>query len=330
MDFCEILKSFPHNQHYLDRYIRFIKTRNQIKSGYTENHHIVPKCINSKYKSFIKHPWNKIVLTGREHFIAHCILAKAYPFVFGLTTCLMRMHNQCIDEENFNSYTYERIRKFIAAAASIVGKNKQWICDANGNSAHVDKNLPIPDGWKRGRGSVSAIINKIAMTYESSTIYVFEHEIAEYTKIGYQIGNGKKNYKNYYTPETLQTVSVPEGTQPEGWLNGAPKSASYRYKNNKTGEFFTTKTKLEESDEIVFAPSIKGKKYYHDPVTGESSTFAIDDIIPDGWIKGNPAQFGIQRTRNRKWFKSPCGKISKMFKSGDQPDDWIPGRVMNM
>lgn len=329
MDFCVILKSFPHNEHYLDRYIKFIKTRNKLKCGYTEKHHIIPKCIDSRYKSFKKHPWNKIALTGREHFIAHCILAKAYPCVLGLTTCLLKMHKQCIDDSTFNSYTYERIRTYVSIAVRIVGKNKHWICNIYGNSSHVDKHLPIPDGWVLGRGSPAANMNKVAMYYEDTTIYVNQHETVEYIKIGYRLGNGRKDYKTYYNPETLETIIVPADSQPEGWLNGAPKSVAYRYKNTKTGEFFKTKTKLEESDEIVFAPLIKNKKYYYDPVTRESSIFAVDEVIPEGWVRGNPGQFGIQRTKNRKWFKSPCGKISKMFNLGDQPDDWIPGRVMN-
>lgn len=323
MDFCEILKSFPHDHRHLTRYINFIKSRINVPTTYSEKHHIVPKCLAKEYESFKKHPWNKILLSGREHFLAHCMLSKAYPQIYGLTTGLVNIYIRCFGTEKINSRTYELLRSHIA----IISKNRHWICDNEGNSELVDKAKPIPIGWKKGR-VFATNQNKIAMTYKGSTIYVLPEECDTHIKAGYELGTGRKNYKNYYNPETLQTVSVPEGTQPEGWLNGAPKSASYRYKNNKTGEFFTTKTRLDDSVDIVHSPSVKDKKYYYDPVSGESSTFSANDDIPDGWIKGNPSQFGIQRTKNRKWFKSPCGKISKMFYPGTEPDNWIPGRVM--
>jgi hypothetical protein len=44
MDFIEILSSKPHNKHYLNRYVKFIKYCSNLNfEGYTENHHICPK-----------------------------------------------------------------------------------------------------------------------------------------------------------------------------------------------------------------------------------------------------------------------------------------------
>lgn len=41
--------------------------------GYTERHHIHPKCLGGN-----DHPNNLVVLTAREHYIAHALLAKLY------------------------------------------------------------------------------------------------------------------------------------------------------------------------------------------------------------------------------------------------------------
>lgn len=85
LDIYAILSSKPHNKHYLDRYFNFILAYGQANSSlpydvYTEKHHICPKAkdLFPEYKSFRECPWNKVILTARQHFIAHWMLWKAY------------------------------------------------------------------------------------------------------------------------------------------------------------------------------------------------------------------------------------------------------------
>jgi len=81
----EKCKNNKRNIHYLKRYIRFIKYCNEYneKSNYSEkyyeNHHILPKSeiFWPEYSSFKDFPWNKSVLTIRQHIIAHWMLARA-------------------------------------------------------------------------------------------------------------------------------------------------------------------------------------------------------------------------------------------------------------
>ena len=79
--FAEVLKTKPHNLHYLNRYIKFINycIDNPILSK-TEDHHICPKSSDlfPEFKSFNKYPWNKAKLTLRQHYIAHRLLWKAF------------------------------------------------------------------------------------------------------------------------------------------------------------------------------------------------------------------------------------------------------------
>lgn len=84
MDIYNILKSKPHNSHYLNRYIKFIKQceeRNKNLYNNLEAHHICPKSKDMflEYKNLNLFPWNKVNLTKRQHFIAHLILWKAFP-----------------------------------------------------------------------------------------------------------------------------------------------------------------------------------------------------------------------------------------------------------
>ena len=90
MDIYAILSSKPHNEHYLNRYIKFITAcqhKNTIFSGYTEKHHICPKAKDMfpEYESFIAHRRNCAVLTARQHFIAHMMLWKCFPTVNSIT-----------------------------------------------------------------------------------------------------------------------------------------------------------------------------------------------------------------------------------------------------
>ena len=64
------------------RYLRFLSTRPGVHiSRSTHHHHILPKARDffPEYKDLAANPWNGIHLTPREHFIAHWILARAFP-----------------------------------------------------------------------------------------------------------------------------------------------------------------------------------------------------------------------------------------------------------
>lgn len=50
------------------------RASNRSVDGYTEKHHIVPKCMGGDNK-----PRNLVRLTAREHYIAHQLLVKIYP-----------------------------------------------------------------------------------------------------------------------------------------------------------------------------------------------------------------------------------------------------------
>jgi hypothetical protein len=62
------------NQHYHNRYLKFIDAlKNQSIDGYSEKHHIVPRSMGGGDE-----PSNIIVLTLRQHYVAHWMLWKVY------------------------------------------------------------------------------------------------------------------------------------------------------------------------------------------------------------------------------------------------------------
>jgi len=99
---------------YLKHYYNLIrKAENRTPpEGYTEKHHTFPKSIYGKNNRLV-------VLTAREHYIAHALLEKAFIKRYGLhhyktqkmITAFWRMNNQNTKNEYFNSYMYHSSRE---------------------------------------------------------------------------------------------------------------------------------------------------------------------------------------------------------------------------
>lgn len=60
----------------------------RLLTGYTEKHHIIPKCMGGTNDKA-----NLTILTGKEHFICHRLLVKIYPHNNKLQFALWRMVN---------------------------------------------------------------------------------------------------------------------------------------------------------------------------------------------------------------------------------------------
>ena len=117
--YLTMIKKCPNtkrNKHYLKRYIRFINSCYFNKfdnSVYTEKHHILPKGKNfwPEYSSFKKHPWNKIVLSARQHYIAHKLLALSLGgWMWYAFKVMMDMKTEAQKRHPPNSKDYELAR----------------------------------------------------------------------------------------------------------------------------------------------------------------------------------------------------------------------------
>lgn len=134
-----IYPNFPENliksQFHLNRYIKFIDSRpirEKSKDLYTENHHKVPNSLGGSKESK-----NMIRLAGREHFIAHLILWKAFggPMIHAFN--MMKMNNQ--DKRYFKlaSKQYEQLR-----------------IDYSNRISKQKKNIPFTEEQKKRRKEV--------------------------------------------------------------------------------------------------------------------------------------------------------------------------------
>jgi len=149
---------------YKKWYTSIIENRiNNIPTGYSENHHIIPKSVGgSDDKS------NLVLLATREHFIVHALLAKMYKkdsykwHKMNHAFMMMKCTSFCNKDRYFNSriYSYLKGNFSIVMSKAQSGKRnsnygKMWIYNLKTKkNAKILKTDPIPSGWIKGRNKV--------------------------------------------------------------------------------------------------------------------------------------------------------------------------------
>lgn len=115
MNIYESAYSIKHNIHYLNRYITFIQkcqlTNVELSDDiYTEVHHILPRKL---FPQFSKDKTNLVVLTARQHFIAHWILWKVYgkEMAHAFLCMKMKCKNKNNRYYNVSSRTFAMLRE---------------------------------------------------------------------------------------------------------------------------------------------------------------------------------------------------------------------------
>jgi len=104
---------------YLKIYNQIIdNAKNRSINGYTEKHHIVPKCLGGINKKD-----NIVSLTAKEHYICHKLLCEIYPNETKLKYAFWRMCNVANNEFQHRTYTvssrvYGRIKQEVAEITS--------------------------------------------------------------------------------------------------------------------------------------------------------------------------------------------------------------------
>lgn len=175
---------------------------NPVTNGYKENHHILPKSLGGdNYKE------NLVLLTGREHWIAHLLLHKIYKRPETVHACHM-MAMRC-DERGIprirNSRMYEWARIQCLKHWSKSGKKRigekngsygtMWICNIElKQNKKIKTDEDIPDGWIKGR-------NKWKPKWKPKTNYK-ENERIEATRTKYNqiyliLIDEYKNYETF-------------------------------------------------------------------------------------------------------------------------------------
>lgn len=125
------------------------RAKNRTLNCYTENHHIVPRCIGGTDNKD-----NLVRLTPEEHYIAHQLLCKMYPKNGALVRAAVMM---IPNRPNNKLYGWVR-RKFAKEMSLSQSKEnnsqygKKWIYSLEQKkSKKIPAGDPIPEGWQIGR-----------------------------------------------------------------------------------------------------------------------------------------------------------------------------------
>ncbi len=102
---------------YLKIYQNIIeRARNRKIGGYTEKHHIIPKCIGGDDSKI-----NIVSLTAKEHFLCHLLLCEIYPESNGLKYAAFSMCNWgggFVERRKISGITYQRLKTEASKIAS--------------------------------------------------------------------------------------------------------------------------------------------------------------------------------------------------------------------
>lgn len=145
---------------YRKLYNQIVENRkNNRYDGYTETHHIIPKCLGGSDE-----PKNLVKLSCREHFICHYLLTKIYRQGSNewhkMIHAFIPMKSASMKQERyFNSRLYESVRNNFS---EIMKKNqsgkknsqygKRWIHNKlTQESKKIPKENTLPLGWSEGR-----------------------------------------------------------------------------------------------------------------------------------------------------------------------------------
>ena len=102
------------------------------KTGYTEIHHIVPKCMGGTNE-----PENLVKLTAREHYLCHWLLAKHYNNKQLWAAFSMMIQSSTNHSRIISGRMFERAK--IARSKSVTGKNNPMYGKPSACKSHSEE-----------------------------------------------------------------------------------------------------------------------------------------------------------------------------------------------
>ena len=140
---------------YFTHYVALVdsrKSRSLTKESGYEIHHIVPRCWDGEDEEY-----NLVKLTYREHFLAHYLLAKAFPEDRKLSYSFLCMIRDPHGNRNFTSSMYSSAKKHWAKFQSKNFKENNPMWKDSAKKMHSDRmkkdNPMTKEPWKNHTAS---------------------------------------------------------------------------------------------------------------------------------------------------------------------------------
>lgn len=225
------------SQHFFNKYLKFIHyCQNTNKNQYTEKHHIIPRSMGGS-----DHSDNLILLTGREHFIAHVLLWKSYrneQTNFALWSMKMKK------ERNFSlfSKTYEQLKiehslfqsermkqnnpmnNFLTRKKISNHKTGQPLKEETKQKMSIArKGVPKTEETKQKMSA--ALKGKPKSEQHKKSMSINHYDVSGKNNPMYGRSAAKEKNLKWYT-NGLENKFIAENTEPIGWYRGRIKIIS--------------------------------------------------------------------------------------------------------
>jgi hypothetical protein len=208
-------------------YHKLIEFRKHNIPGVYEVHHIVPRCLSGG-----DDPENLVKLSPREHYLAHLLLVKMYPFEKKLLYALnmMSVGNVYQKRKMGNGSMYGRAKRKIYD--EFRNRMKQTMIIRNietMETRHLPKGNVIPEGWVRGNNlpTKSTFRYYNAETDQERMFHLGEHIPDGFNK-------GRRPSKRRYTRDGRVKWSDAHDYDSGEWFDKPVKSL--KYINIRTGQ----------------------------------------------------------------------------------------------
>lgn len=182
-----------------------------------------------EYENFTQFPWNKALLTPRQHFIAHYMLHRIYGK--SQTFAFMAMAHK--NKIKINSRLYEKAKIEWAGLISQINTRRiSWYNPKTGDCVR-SINSPGTD-YIRGTGKSKFQIYNI-ITNEESVIHIpFGENVDDFLQENWKVGcpshsRRMTGRKVIYNPANGETKRINKDADiPTGWLFGSPNTKSVK------------------------------------------------------------------------------------------------------
>lgn len=291
---------------------------NRLKNSdvYYENHHIKPKCIggnNSKQ--------NLVLLTAREHFLAHWLLTKIYinnsKIIYAFNSFCMNTSGGDRTTSHLYKYARNKYTEMLKTNTewkqklSKVNKNKVWIYKDNTSKKIDDFNLQLylEDGWKQGRITFQrrphSKETRDKMSKSHATKYPEERVIKMREISKDKIWIHKDNIEKMLREPELSKYLT------DGWIKGRANSIKEKVKDSKIN-----KIPINKNGKIKWIFENELVEYTHDEwIKGTGK------IPSNNFINSNKARGTIWINKNGSIKRIPKELLQQYLK-----DNWKKGR----
>ena len=308
-----LLTSKNHNQHYINRYWKFIQRcqHRQLVGEYTESHHILPKAkdLFPEYADVKKFKWNSVDLTAREHIIAHIMLWKAYGG--SQTASVFYMLNVQNDNTGYNKRSVPPALLIRYAAKTReeqrkIRLGKSVFKDSDGNKFFLDVDDPMIE-------ELNLVGNNLGLTHNEIT----KEKMKRSKDHSRRVAMWFLNIKRTVVANSIEHVEMID----QGWL---PFKTSESYDYGRELQAAKSSGKLSGTMRYMTPDGVFfGRLSFDDPriaelglitqKTEKSVSAAIENVL-----KASQANIGRKTYNN--------GTVEKRFHS-DPGGEWRLGRL---